>query len=56
MVNFCLDDSNSKTVSIEEKMRSSDVTHLLVLKNHAKADKNWVIVEHIARFDLGKFF
>ena len=55
MVNFCLDDNNHKPVSIDEKMKASDVAHLLVLKGHAKEDKNWVVVEHISKFDMGSY-
>ncbi len=49
------DEQSYRTLTIDSSMPSSDVCHMLTVKNHAKDDPDWVIVERLPKFNLGEW-
>ena len=54
MVNFYSGEGSCKPVLINGDMTTLDICHRLVEKNHAMPDRNWAVIERIAKFNLGK--
>lgn len=54
-VQFYNDDRSSRSIEITMKTTVSDVCDMLVTLNYVKHDINWTIVEHLAKFNLGKW-
>ena len=52
---FHYDDKTYHDVNIDEQVRAADVVRFLVLKNQAKEDKNWVVVEQVGKLNLGEW-
>lgn len=52
MMLFHNDETSYRSLTIDANMNASDVSHLLVLKNHAVPDLHWVIVEHVKKFNI----
>ncbi|XP_013407727.1 growth factor receptor-bound protein 14 isoform X2 [Lingula anatina] len=52
LLNIYNQDSSYKTVPINEYSNVWDLCYLLVMKNHAMEDKNWMLVEHLTKLNL----